>query len=112
VVDAFLAASRGGDFEALLNLFDPDVVLRADGAVIRIGAAGELVGGRAVATTFSGRAQAARLALVDGLAGAVWAAGGRPRMVFSFAVTDGTITAIEMIADPARLGELTLTVLD
>jgi RNA polymerase sigma factor (sigma-70 family) len=111
VVDAFLAASRGGDFEALLNLLDPDVVLRADGAAVRMGADGEVLGAQAVATFFSGRARAARLALVDGLPGAVWAAGGQPRVVFSFTVTDGKVTAVELIADPDRLSELALTVL-
>src|SRR5436305_2614807 len=78
VVDAFLAASRGGDFDALLALLDPDVVLRADGTAVRAGAPGEARGAVAVAGTFSGRARVAQPALVDGMAGAVWAPGGRP----------------------------------
>src|SRR5436190_416876 len=66
VVDAFLAASRGGDFEALLAVLDPDVVLRADEAVARSGAPREVRGAAGVAGTFSGRARAAQPALVDG----------------------------------------------
>jgi RNA polymerase sigma factor (sigma-70 family) len=72
VVDAFLAASRGGDFQALISLLDPDIVLRADAAAARMGAPGELRGADAVAATFSGRAQGARPALMDGEPGAVW----------------------------------------
>jgi RNA polymerase sigma factor (sigma-70 family) len=112
VVDAFLAASRGGDFEALLALLDPDVVLRSDEAAVQTGAPGLVRGATAVAGTFSGRAQVARLALVDGAVGAVWAPGGRPRVVFGFAVTDGRITEIEILADPERLRRLELVVLD
>src|SRR5436309_1466940 len=70
-----------------------------------------VAGAAALADTFSGRARAARLALVDGLAGAVWAPGGRPRVVFSFKVTRGKIVAIEILADPARLGQLDVEVL-
>jgi RNA polymerase sigma factor (sigma-70 family) len=103
VVDAFLAASRQGDFEALLALLDPDVVLRADPAAVRTGAAAEVRGAAAVAGTFSGRAQTARPALVDGAPGAVWAPGGRPRVAFGFTVADGRILAIDLLADPERL---------
>ena len=112
VVAAFLATSRGGDFEALLKLLDPDVVLRADGAAVQAGAAGEVLGAPDVAETFSGRATAAQLALVDGAAGAVWAPGGRPRVVFGFTVRRGKIVEIELLADPVRLGQLDLEFLD
>jgi RNA polymerase sigma-70 factor (ECF subfamily) len=71
-----------------------------------------VLGADAVARTFSGRAQAAQPALVDGLAGAVWAPGGRPRVVFRFTVVAGLVTAIDMVADPATLDELELTLLD
>ncbi|MEV0468001.1 sigma-70 family RNA polymerase sigma factor [Nocardia tengchongensis] len=108
VVDAFLAASRGGDFAALLELLDPDVVVRADAIGITMGAEPEVRGAQAVATTFAGRAKAARPALVDGLAGLVWTTGGVPRVVFDFTVVDGRITAIELLADPGLLGELDL----
>ncbi|HTD78202.1 MAG TPA: sigma-70 family RNA polymerase sigma factor [Chloroflexota bacterium] len=112
VVDAFLAASRGGDFGALLALLDPNVVLRADGAVVRTGASAEVRGATAVAETFLGRARAAQLALVNGAAGAVWAQGGRPRVVFGFSIVRGKIVEIEMIADPERLGQLDIVLLN
>src|SRR3954452_1382336 len=84
VVDAFLAASRGGDFAALLALLDPDVELRADATAVSYGAVAETRGAAAVAETFSGRAKAARPTLIDGAPGAVWSVGGRPRMAFTF----------------------------
>jgi RNA polymerase sigma factor (sigma-70 family) len=108
IVKAFLAASRGGDFEALVALLDPDAVLRADPAGARMGAAKETHGAAAVAETFSGRARAARLALIDGVAGVAWAQGGQVRVVFTFTVSAGRITAIDLLADPGRLGELDL----
>jgi RNA polymerase sigma factor (sigma-70 family) len=111
VVDAFLAASREGDFDALVALLDPDVVLRADRAAVRTGASEEVRGAAAVATSFSGRARAARPALVDGAPGAVWAPGGRPRVVFGFTVTDGRIVRIDLLADPERLARLDLAAL-
>jgi RNA polymerase sigma factor (sigma-70 family) len=110
IVDAFLAASRGGDFEALLALLDPEVVLRADDAAARTGAPRELRGPAAVAGRFSGAALAARPALVNGAAGAVWAPGGRPRVVFDFKIADGRIVAIDLLADPERLRQLDLVI--
>jgi RNA polymerase sigma-70 factor (ECF subfamily) len=112
VVDAFLAASRDGDFDALLALLDPDVVLRADHAAVQVGASKEVHGAAAVAATFAGRARAARPALVNGVAGAVWAPRGRPRIVFDFTMSDGKIVAIELLADPERLRRLDLAVRD
>lgn len=112
IVDAFLAASRGGDFDALLALLDPDVVLRADIAAVRMGSAPEVLGAADVAATFSGRARTAQPALVNGAAGAVWAPGGLPRVVFAFTIAGGKIVQIEMIADPARLSELDLSILE
>src|SRR5687768_13933343 len=79
VVDAFLAASRGGDLDALLAVLDPDVVLRADRAAVHTGASKEVRGAAAVADTFSGRARAAQPALVNGAVGLVWGPRGRPR---------------------------------
>ena len=111
VVDAFLAASRGGDFDALLALLDPDVVLRADSAAVQSGAEGEVVGALAVAGTFSGRAKFAQPAVIDGAAGAVWAPGGKPRVVFGFTIENGKIVEIELLADSTRLGELDLVIL-
>jgi RNA polymerase sigma factor (sigma-70 family) len=112
VVNAFLAASRGGDFAALLALLDPDVVLRADLAAVRAGASEEVRGSAPVAKTFAGRARAAQPALVNGAAGLVWAPGGRPRVVFGFTITGGKIVQIDMVADPERLRQLDLKVPD
>jgi RNA polymerase sigma-70 factor (ECF subfamily) len=112
IVDAFLAASRGGDFEALLAVLDPDVVLRADDAAVEMGAKREVRGAPAVAETFSGRARAARPALLDGTVGLVWSQGGRPRMVFGFAITEGKIVGVDLIADPERLRTLEVTILE
>jgi RNA polymerase sigma-70 factor (ECF subfamily) len=112
VVEAFLAASRRGDFDALLALLDPSVVVRADAAAVATGAASEVRGAAEVATTFAGRARAARPALVDGLVGLAWAPGGHPRVVFDFTTENGRIVAIDLIADPARLGELELELLN
>jgi len=112
VVSAFLAASRDGDFDALLAVLDPDVVLRADRAAAQIGASREVRGAPAVAGTFSGRVRLARPALVNGAAGAVWAPGGRPRIVFGFTVRGGKIVEIDILADPARLSRLDLALLD
>jgi len=112
IVDAFLAASRGGDFAALLALLDPDVVLRADRAAVDAGAPQEVRGAAAVAATFSGRARVAQPALVNGAVGLVWAPGGRPRVVFGLTITGGRIAAIDLVADPERLGQLDLTVLE
>jgi len=112
VVTAFLAASRAGDFAALVALLDPDVTLRTDRDGVRMGAPEEILGAQGVASVFAEYARGARPALIGGLAGAVWAPGGRPRVVFFFTLADGTITAIERVANPARLRELDLLILD
>jgi RNA polymerase sigma factor (sigma-70 family) len=112
VVDAFLAASRAGDFDALLALLDPDVVFRADRAVVPAGASGEIRGAPAVAKQFSGRARLARPALVNGAVGVVVAPRGQLLMVLSLTITHGKIVAIDVVADPARLRQLDLAVLD
>src|SRR3712207_4553074 len=112
VVAAFLAASREGDFEALLAVLDPDVMLRADRAAVDAGAPGEIRGAPAVADTFSGRARFAQPALVNGAAGAVWAPGGRPRVVLGFTIRGGRLVEIDILADPERLGQLDPAVLN
>jgi RNA polymerase sigma-70 factor (ECF subfamily) len=109
VVAAFLAASREGDFDALLTMLDPDIVLRADNAAAQMGADAEAIGARAVAGIFSGRAKALRPALIDDAPGAVWTYRGETRVVFAFTFTGGTITAIEQIADPERIARLEVT---
>jgi RNA polymerase sigma-70 factor (ECF subfamily) len=112
VVTAFLAAARGGDFDALLSVLDPDVVLRADEAAVAMGSPTLVRGARSVAETFVGRARAARPMLVDGLAGLVWSSEGRPRVVFECRVSAAAIVEISMVADPDRLAELQLAPLD
>jgi RNA polymerase sigma-70 factor, ECF subfamily len=112
VVDAFLAASRDGDFGALLAVLDPDVVLRADRAAVRMGASKEVRGAPAVADTFSGRARVAQPAMVNGAVGAVWAPGGRPRVVFGFTIARGRIVQIDLFADPERLHRMDVATLD
>jgi RNA polymerase sigma-70 factor, ECF subfamily len=115
VVGAFLAASRGGDFEALLAVLDPDVVLRADIGAVPAGASKVVRGARAVAgqaLAFSGVARFVRPALVNGAAGLVAAPGGQPFSVMGFTVTRGKIVEIDILADPERLGRLDLTILD
>jgi RNA polymerase sigma factor (sigma-70 family) len=111
VVAAFVAASQGGDFDALLALLDPDVVVRADRAAVQLGVLPEMRGAAAVAGHFSRRARALRQALVDGATGAVWAPGGRVRVVVIFTLADGGVTAVDLVADPDRLGDLDVAII-
>ncbi|GAA3294667.1 sigma-70 family RNA polymerase sigma factor [Dactylosporangium vinaceum] len=103
VVEAFLAASRGGDLGALLKLLDPDVVMRADETAARMGGSGETRGAEVVAAFFNGRARGAR---PGGGPVALVFAGRRVKLALVFAITGGRITAIDAIADPADLAEL------
>ena len=113
IVRAFLAAAREGDFAGLLAVLDPGVVLRADAAAVLASAAheaagapklaSEMRGAAAVAEAFAGRARGAQLALVDGVVGAVWAPGGRPRAVFRFRVAGGKIVTIDLVVNPERV---------
>jgi RNA polymerase sigma factor (sigma-70 family) len=118
VVDAFFAAAREGDFAALLAVLDPEVVVRADGGAVPAGASRVVRGAAAVAEQvlaaggFSRLAQLARPALVNGAAGVVMAAGGRPVAVVGFTVRHGRIVEIDILADPERLRRLDLAVLD
>jgi RNA polymerase sigma factor (sigma-70 family) len=113
VVDAFLAAARGGDFDELLTLLDPDVVLRVDRGAVRPGV--EVRGAQAVleqASTYAGGARFARPALVNGAAGLVVAPRGRPVAVVGFTVANGKIAEIDVLADRARLRDLDLHAVD
>jgi len=105
-VDAFLAAARGGDLQALLAVLDPQVVFRADSTAVRMGGTAEIRGAAAVAATFKGRAQAAKTALVDGAVGVAVVVGGQVRIVLALTFAQGKIAAIEAIADADRLGQL------
>jgi RNA polymerase sigma factor (sigma-70 family) len=109
IVAAFLAASRDGDFEALLALLDPDVVLRSDDAAAAMGGGdAEVIGASGVAAAFAGRARAARLVLVDGVPALVWSLRGETRVVFGFEIEDGRIVEIHLSADPAYLAGISV----
>jgi RNA polymerase sigma factor (sigma-70 family) len=114
VADAFLAAARDGDFDALVAMLDPDVVLRADLGPLRGGSrefrGAEVVAGRAL--TFSQAGLVVRPALVNGTPGAVSTRDGEPFSVGAFTVRGGRIVEIDILADPARLRQLDLTILD
>jgi RNA polymerase sigma factor (sigma-70 family) len=112
IVDAFLAASRNGDFEGLLAVLDPGVVFRADQAAQRLGSLAEIRGATAVAETFKGRAQAARPALVDGALGVAVNFGGRLRIVLRLTISGERISAVEAIADTEQIGAFDVEVLD
>jgi RNA polymerase sigma-70 factor, ECF subfamily len=115
VVDAFFAAARDGDFDALVAVLDPDVVSRSDGGTLRPGATGVVRGAREVAAralTFARLSPFVRPALVNGAAGAVVAPRGRPFSVLGFTVVGGRIVEIDAITDPERLRVLDLAVLD
>ncbi len=103
VVDAFLEASRNGDFEGLLALLDPGAVVRADAAAVQMGSEALVSGARGVAETFVGRARAARPALLDGGAAAAWSLHGETKVAFGFTVVDGLIVEIELLAAPEVL---------
>jgi RNA polymerase sigma-70 factor (ECF subfamily) len=112
IVDAFLAASRGGDFNALLAVLDPDVVLRSDAAARRPGVPAELRGAAEVASrAVKGGARAARPVLVNGAVGVVVAPRGRLLMVLRFTIAGDKIVEIEAVADADRLRGLELAVL-
>jgi RNA polymerase sigma-70 factor (ECF subfamily) len=115
VVEAFFRASRAGDLQGLLAVLDPDVALRADETALRMGMRtgwlkSELYGARAVAEQFKGAAEAAQPALIDGVPGAVWAAGGRPVVVFGFRIRDGRVVEIELAANSERLSRLKIEI--
>ena len=118
VVDAFLAASRDGDFDTLLAVLDPDVVLRSDGGVVRAGLSREVRSATAVAEqalTFSQFARSARTrpALVNGAAGVVsWSPDGRLFSVMGCTVRHGKLVEIDILADPERLRQLDLALLE
>ena len=113
VLDAFLAAGRDGNFEALLEILDPDVVLRAD--LGRDGGFREIRGAEAVigqARFYSQLGLVIRPALVNGTLGAVTTLDGKPFSVGGFTISGGKIVEIDFLADPERLSRLDLTILD
>jgi RNA polymerase sigma factor (sigma-70 family) len=115
VVNAFLAAARGGDFEALLRVLDPDVVLRADRGALTGAQSRVLRGAHAVASSalsFQRFASSGRPVLVNGGLGVLNAPDGQPFAVLGFTVVGGRILEINVLADPVRLRALDLTLLD
>jgi RNA polymerase sigma factor (sigma-70 family) len=115
VVDAFLAAARDGDFDALVAVLDPDVVLRADGGAVRAGASHEVRGARAVAgqaVLWARVDLTMRRALVNGAAGMVTIRNGQPYAVTAITIRDGRIAEFDILADPERLAQLDLTILE
>jgi RNA polymerase sigma-70 factor, ECF subfamily len=114
VVDAFLAAARAGDFEGLLAVLDPEVVVRSDGGDARPDLVSLVRGSQAVAEqamTFRRFAESATRVLVNGLPGGVaWAPDGSPFAVLALTVKGGRIVFIDVLADPDRLGQLDLAV--
>jgi len=109
VVDAFFAAARNGDFDALIAVLDPDVILRSDGGQARPGQTLVLRGARAVAEQAGLARQLSpfvRPALVNGAAGVVVAMRDKAQFVMAFTVTGGRIVAIDVLADPERLAEI------
>jgi RNA polymerase sigma factor (sigma-70 family) len=116
VVEAFFRASRSGDLQALVAVLDPDVALRPDAEALRMGIRtgwlpSALQGAQAVAAQFNGQAQAASVALLDGVPGGVWMANGRPVVAFGFTIRDGKVVDIELMADADRLSNLSIEVL-
>src|SRR5215212_1005593 len=109
IVKAFLAAARAGDFQGLLNVLDPDVVVRSDGAGLTAGSPRELRGAAAVAEQFVGRAQAARAALVEGQTGIVVIIGGQPQLAVRVTFAGDRIAALDGIGDLSRLAQLEVT---
>jgi hypothetical protein len=115
IVDAFLAAARNGDFEGLLAVLDPDVVLRADAGSGPMGPSQLVRGARAVATQalrFAELARFARPVLVNGTPGLIAAPNGRPVSLLGATVRAGRITELHILADPDRLSRLDLTALN
>jgi RNA polymerase sigma-70 factor, ECF subfamily len=115
VVDAFLAAGRDGDFDALVAVLDPDVVLRADGGTLLAGASQEVRGAEAVAgqaLTWSRVDLTVQRALINGAAGLISTRAGQPFSVGALTIRGGRIVEIDILADPERLAQLDLARLD
>jgi RNA polymerase sigma-70 factor (ECF subfamily) len=111
VVEAFLAASRRGDFQALVHMLDPDATLRVDRIALKFGGARPAAGAAAVAEQLYLRAKTLRLAQIDGRIGAAWASDGKPRVVFDFTLGHGRISAVDIIADPDHIEQLDVQLL-
>lgn len=111
LIEAFFRAARQGDFETLVRMLHPDVVLEPDQVALSMGSVPKMRGAREVAEILSGGARGTRLVLVDGLAAMAWAPGGRIRSVIQFTVTDQRITSITVTADAERIADLDIVAL-
>jgi RNA polymerase sigma-70 factor (ECF subfamily) len=111
IVDAFRAAARNGDFNALLELLDPEVVVRADCSAVALGATTEVRGANLAAKFFAGRVGGATRAIVNGNSTLVWAPGGELRVAFHFTLKNGKIISIDLWADADHLRQLNVTTL-
>jgi len=115
VIDAFIAAAREGDFEALLEVLDPDVVLRADQGALPVGASRVVRGAATVARQALGFSRLdieVRPALINGAAGSVTLQDGKPFSIAGFTIRNRRIVEIDVLADPERLRHIDLTILD
>ena len=112
LVEAFLRAAREGDFEALVSLLHPDVVLEPDQAALQMGSRLRTQGAREVASALSGGARGTRLVLANGRTALAWAPGGRVRSIIEFSVVDDRITAITVTADADRMAQLDVVALE
>jgi RNA polymerase sigma-70 factor (ECF subfamily) len=110
-VNAFLVAARGGSLEALVAVLDPDVLFRADPAAARLGSMGGSVRGAAVANFFHGRAQGARMARINGVAGLLVGSRRKLFLALTFQIQENRIVGIDAFADPKTLRQLQLSIL-
>ncbi len=122
VVAAFISAARDGDFAALIRVLHPDVILRADATAIKIAEINKergapqfkaiMNGANLVAETFKGKASAAQLAWIDGVAGGTWAPGGKPVVAFCFKVINGKVSEIEIVMDKDKLEKSEIIIIE
>jgi len=121
IISAFLAASREGNFSALLQLLDPELLLTADDVAVKTAEANkakgappfqsEIRGATVVAEIFKGRALGAQMALINGSVGTTWIGGGNPRVAFLFSIENGKIQGIDVVMDPEDLKEMEVKIL-
>jgi RNA polymerase sigma factor (sigma-70 family) len=122
IVSAFISAARDGNFAALIQVLHPDVILRADATAVKIAEINKakgapqfksiMNGAETVAETFKGKAAAAQLAWIDGVAGGTWAPAGKPVVAFCFKITDGRIAEIDIVMDKDKLEKSEIKIID
>lgn len=106
VVDAFMAAARGGDFDRLLSLLAPDAAVRADAAAVAAGTPTAIDGATAIATFFNGSAQATLPVFIGDRPGSAWFHRGSAKVLFDFEIDDGLVTQVTFRADPDMLAHV------